>query len=87
MHSGSETTMQLTQTSLIEFLAEQRQLDGVDAETVLFSDGTIDSVGMIDLITFIEASDNFDVAQSDVTLENFDTVSRIMTFVRSKVGE
>jgi len=79
--------MQLTQADLIAFLQEQRQLDGVGSETVLFSDGTIDSVGMIDLITFIEAFDNFDVAQSDVTLENFDTVSRIIGYVRSKVGE
>lgn len=79
--------MQLTQAALIEFLEEQRQLEGVGPETPLFSNATIDSIGMIDLISFIEARDNFDVAQSDMTLENFDTVSRIIAFVRSRLSE
>lgn len=79
--------MQLTETTLIEFLQDQRQIDGVGLDTVLFSDGTIDSVGMIDLITFIETVDNIEIAQADVTLENFDTVSQILSYVRSKAGE
>jgi D-alanine--poly(phosphoribitol) ligase subunit 2 len=79
--------MQLTEMTLIEFLQDQRQIDGVGPDTVLFSDGTIDSVGMIDLITFIETVDNIEIAQADVTLENFDTVSQILSYVRSKAGE
>ena len=78
--------MRLTADMLIEYLRDQRHLDEVGPETVLFSDGTIDSVGMIDLITFIESTDEFEVAQADVTLENFDTVERVLAYVRSKVG-
>ncbi len=77
--------MRLTEAKLIEFLVEKRQLEGVTSDTALFSDGTIDSVGMIDLITFIENCDDFEVGQADVTLENFDTVGRILAYVATKV--
>lgn len=70
--------------NLIAFLQESRRLSDVDEDMSLFSDGTIDSVGMIDLITFIEDSTGIEVGQSDVTLENFDSIARIVAYVRSK---
>lgn len=82
-----ESTMRLTEAMLMQFLADKRQLEGISGDTALFSDGTIDSVGMIELITFIENTDGFEVGQADVTLENFDTVALILAYVRSKVGE
>jgi acyl carrier protein len=78
--------MELTEDTLIRFLQEHRQLPDIGPDTVLFSDGTIDSVVMIELINFIEAKGNIEVGQADVTLENFDTVSLIVDFVRSKGG-
>jgi len=78
--------MNLTETALIEFLQEQRQITGVSRDSALFSDGTIDSLGMIDLITFIEATEGVEIGLADVTLENFDTVARIYAFVREKVA-
>lgn len=79
--------MKLTEDRLIKFLEEKRQIEGVGPDTTLFSDGTIDSVGMIELITFIETVEGFEVRQADVTLENFDTVGLILDYVRSKAGE
>ncbi len=76
--------MSLTAQDVLSFLAEQRSLQHVDENTLLFSDGTIDSVGMIDLITFIEHKGGITVEQADVTLDNFDTVARIVAFVQSK---
>lgn len=79
--------MQLTAQALLQFLRDHRQLEGIDADTPLFSDGTVDSVGMIDLIGFIETTEGFEVSQADITIENFDTVSKLLEYVRSKVGE
>jgi acyl carrier protein len=79
--------MKLTEEKLIRFLQEKRHIEGIGPDTALFSDGTIDSVGMIELITYIETVDGFEVSQADVTLENFDTVALILDYVRSKVGE
>lgn len=78
--------MALTEEKLAQFLKERRKLDGVHAEMPLFSDGTIDSVGMIDLITFVEKEAGIEVGQADVTLENFDTIARIIAYAQSKAG-
>lgn len=78
--------MNLNAQQLIDFLSESRKLSDVTENTTLFSDGTIDSVGMIDLIAFIEQETGIEVGQADVTLENFDTIERILTYVRSQQG-
>jgi D-alanine--poly(phosphoribitol) ligase subunit 2 len=78
--------MSLDEARLIAHLRESRQLDHIRADTPLFSDGTIDSVGMIDLIMFLETTVGIEVGETDVTLDNFDTVGRIMAYVRTKVG-
>jgi acyl carrier protein len=77
--------MNLNAQQLIDFLSESRKLSATET-TALFSDGTIDSVGMIDLIAFIEEAAGIEVGQADVTLENFDSIERILTYVRAKQG-
>jgi len=52
-----------------------------DGETLLFSSGLLDSVAMMRIIGFIEEQAGFDVRPADVTLENFDTVARIVAYV------
>jgi acyl carrier protein len=52
----------------------------------LMEKGVIDSMGMVELITFLE--DRFGVAPADdeITEDNFSTLRRIAAFVRSKGG-
>lgn len=76
--------MNLNAQHLIDFLSESRRLTNVDESMALFSDGTIDSVGMIDLIAYLEQEAGIEVGQADVTLENFDSIERILAYVRSK---
>lgn len=57
------------------FVAEE-----LTAETLLFSSGLLDSVAMVTLITFVEETTGADVRPSDVTLDNFDTASRIADY-------
>jgi acyl carrier protein len=78
--------MALTADQVIGFLTSTRKLPALDEHTALFSDGTIDSVGMIDLIAFLEGEAGIEVGQADVTLENFDTVARIVEYVRARQG-
>lgn len=78
--------MSLTAQDLFKFLTDSRKLSQVDENTSLFSEGTVDSVGMVDLIMFIEKKTGITVEQSDVTLDNFDTVGRIVQFLRTKQG-
>lgn len=71
---------------LVTFICEDAGLTASDFndDTKLFSDGFIDSFTMASILEFIEDKTGVEVAQSDVTLENFDTVSRIVTFVENQ---
>ena len=48
--------------------------------------GLLDSFGMVELMSFIEASANIRLDPGDVTLENLDSVNRILGFVRQSAG-
>jgi acyl carrier protein len=52
----------------------------------LFSAGIIDSLNLIDLITFTEQHFAFRVPAEDVTLDNWDSVDKIVAYVARKRG-
>lgn len=76
--------MGVTQDELLRFLREDLNIDDeLDAQTELFSSGLLDSVSMVSLITFIEEKTGAVIQPGDVTLENFDSVDRIIAHVAS----
>ncbi|MDV7141312.1 acyl carrier protein [Tropicimonas sp. TH_r6] len=68
---------------ILEFLRDEIDDDEIvlDATTPLFSDGLIDSFAMAGLIEFLEEISGASIAQSDVVLENFDSVEKIVAFL------
>lgn len=76
--------MSLTTEKLVTYLQETLHLDDVDAQTELFSSGVLDSVAMMNVIGFVEETARFEVHPADVTLENFDTVERIVQLAESQ---
>lgn len=78
--------MDLNTRELVNFLGEQLGVDiaHVDAETPLFSSGIVDSAGMVSLIVFVESWANVRFAPEDVTLDNLDSIGRILAFVAAK---
>jgi acyl carrier protein len=77
--------MRLTTDSLREFLITELGLeDDITSETELFSTGLLDSVAMMNIIGFIEEKSGIDVRPADVTLENFDTMQRIVDYVAAE---
>lgn len=75
-------TAQLAE-KILEFLRDEIDDEDValDSQTALFSDGLIDSFAMAGLIEFLEEETARTIAQSDVVLENFDSVERIVAFL------
>jgi acyl carrier protein len=55
-----------------------------DNDTSLIGDGLIDSVGVVELIGFVQSSFGITVDQQDSVLENFDSVSKVAAFIRRK---
>ena len=50
----------------------------------LLESGMIDSLGVLDLVSFIETEFQITVADDDLTPENFQTIERMMAFVDRK---
>jgi len=83
----AETT-QLTAAALIEYLERHLGIDigGVNARTPLFTSGLIDSFALVSLITFVEQASGIVVQPADVTLDNIDSIQRILAFVERARG-
>ncbi|MDQ8698994.1 acyl carrier protein [Hyphomicrobium sp. LHD-15] len=78
--------MKLTEMKLITFLNGTLKIDGeLVADTELFSSGALDSVAMLQLITFVEEEAGIRVRPEDVTLDNFDSATRIVRFAESQL--
>ncbi len=71
---------------LVKHRASQGAGDFADEESLL-DQGIIDSLTMVDLITFIEASYRVRIDDDDMTPENFDSLVAIVALVQSKRGE
>lgn len=76
--------MTLTRDDLIAYLRDDQQIvEDISGGTELFSSGILDSVAMVGLITFIEERTSVTVQPADVTLENFDTIDSITSYLAS----
>lgn len=75
--------------SLINFFAQELELDtGTIAEdTLLFSSGIIDSFALVSMMMFLESEASIRIAPSDVRLDNFDSIERILAFVEQAQRE
>ena len=75
--------MSLTEEDLLKYLRDNQYVDtdGIDRSTLIFSSGIIDSFALIELMTFIEDRTGVAVEAADITLENLDSIERILSFV------
>ena len=52
----------------------------------LLREGIIDSLGVVELVSFLKTHFNVQVEQHDVRPDNFDSVAKLAAFVRRKQG-
>lgn len=71
------------EVALIAYLKEQTGIDVV-IDTPLVEEGIIDSMGIMDLLAFIESSFNVTPDEDDLTIENFETVVAVKNFIENK---
>ncbi len=60
------------------------KISKINDQSPLFSAGVIDSPMLLQLITFIEGVTGLRVATGDLSLENFDTVERIVAYTERR---
>lgn len=55
-------------------------------DTSLLDSGTVDSTGVLELIMFLEEKYGLKIQPDEVLPDNLDSISRIVRFVRAKLG-
>lgn len=85
------TSDQQIEAQVREFLAENFILDdggaGVGADESLTQSGVLDSMGVLELITFIEERFGFSVPDEDTLPENLDSIARIASYISRRKAE
>ncbi len=74
------------ETQLITYFKDTLDAD-VTPGTPLIEQGIIDSMGVMDLVTFIEQSFGVEFEMDDMTVEKLGTVTAISNLITSKRGE
>jgi methoxymalonate biosynthesis acyl carrier protein len=74
--------------TLKEFVAGLCQLPGgaLSAQESLFESRKLNSINLMELVTFVEETYSIQIGPMDLSLQNFDTVEKIATFVRQRTG-
>lgn len=69
--------------SLLAFLDEDLgvDIDGIDADTPLFSSQLVDSFALVTLMMHLEKEAGIRIAPVDVNLDNMDTIGRMLAYV------
>jgi acyl-coenzyme A synthetase/AMP-(fatty) acid ligase/acyl carrier protein len=78
--------MSLTRDALMEYLVGHAQVDpsAIEDTTELFSSGLVDSFAMVDLLQFLEKQTGARMGPEDISLDNLDSVQRILAFAASR---
>ena len=78
--------MPVSVDSLTQFIVDSfgASHDEFEADTRLFSSGILDSFNLVELISYIESESGISIRPTEVTLENLDSIQRILSFIREK---
>jgi acyl carrier protein len=58
----------------------------ISDETLLVTNGYVDSTGMLEVISFLETEFGIQISDQETTPENLESVARITAFVTRKQG-
>jgi len=77
-----------SRTSLVEYLSVNYGIprEELQDDLPLFSSQLLDSFNLVDLVAFIETETKLKFGVLDLTLDNLDTVSRILAYVQRRIG-
>lgn len=71
-------------SELLDFINSDVSLDPttlIEGETDLLLTGLVDSVGIIEIVGWLEEAADVDIDPTDVVLKNFQTVDRMLALV------
>ena len=81
--------MRITEQDLLTYLKDEIgvETDGIDRTTPLVTSGIIDSFSLVEFVTFIESKAGIQFGAADATIENLDSIERILGLVERTASE
>jgi len=80
--NGSQVNLEIRKFILDKFpLSRKQQIKDSDP---LLESGVLDSLGVLDLVSFVEQEFSVHVADDELVPENFQSINRIAAFVEGK---
>ena len=73
-----------------QFITEKFLLnsgDDLDDDMSLLETNTVDSVGILEIVGFIENHFNLKIEDEELTAENLDSINKIVRFIEKKQGK
>jgi len=72
---------------ILDFVCQTTFVDPkkIDEKTLLFDEGIFDSLGLLNLISFLEKDFQVKVDDSELDAENFESIKAIESFVQKKL--
>ena len=70
--------------------AAVKETTGLDTELApdqsLINDGILDSLNIVKVVQVLQKEFDIEITAADITLDNFDTISAIIGFVKTRLG-
>ena len=67
-----------------------KESTGIDTELApdqsLINDGILDSLNIVKVVQKLQKEFDVEITAADITLDNFDTIAAIISFVNTKLG-
>ena len=81
--------MSLNESKLKEYIKTNTNIGSIKitSDTSLFESGLLDSIQLLGLIEYIESEADIQIKNSDITIENIDSIKRILNFVSESIIE
>ena len=84
------TALQINQQSLISFIVHDLLInrfnaEPITAETNLITSGVIDSLTLIQLVTYLEKETKIEIKDEDVNPDNFQDVNSIIKYLERRL--
>lgn len=63
------------------------ELEEIELDKSMIDEGIIDSFGLIEISSFLEMEFSIQIAEEDMTRQNFGSILKIVSFVKERMGE
>ena len=71
----------------IKPLVEEIAFKQVQLDEPLYTSNLIDSMGTVDLAMMLEEEFNIKIDTRDIIESNFDSISKLVNYIKSRIGE